>query len=453
MPIQHLEFTNVGPFREASFDFDRQVNVFTGPNNSGKSTVLWVLGDVLVYPFHFPVKLLRDNAPAAFTVDTSEGGSFSGELPMVFRDHFQVDVEDSYWTEERWAKHIQFLANIGYSKFIPAIRMPTDFRSPGPTTSQHQLGDDPAPINMRQTEPPPRRLQSICRRNATRRMLVSEPELQRRINLVSDDPSLVSDEEVIQKIIDLDYRSYLRGNPALRDIIYKIAQMATDIAEGFPIKFNGVEEDKIGFLPSFETVDGVMPLNTMSQGTQSIIQWLAHLIIGYAEYYDFPERIEDEPGILIVDEIDAHLHPAWQRGIIPTLTRHFPRLQIFCSTYSPLMLAGLEPGQVHLLTRDEDNKVQVSTNTFSITGWSADQILRSLLGVRNPTDLKTIGNFDRLEELNAKEQLSEEESAELKQLSSWTEMQRASGSSSTTLMTELIREIRKSQGETPSREA
>ena len=51
MPITGLSFSNVGPFDDIAFGFNQQVNVFTGPNNSGKSTILWVLGELLVYPF------------------------------------------------------------------------------------------------------------------------------------------------------------------------------------------------------------------------------------------------------------------------------------------------------------------------------------------------------------------------------------------------------------------
>ena len=451
MYIEHLEFTNVGPFHEARFDFDRQVNVFTGPNNSGKSTVLWVLGDALVFPFAFPVKLFRDGKTATFTIHTSCGDSFGGELPIIRAGQNGTDTDAGYWTEERWKKYTQLLAYIGYSKFIPAMRRPTDFRSPGPTTKRNNLGDDHAPGSSNPSEETVRRMAAKRQRSAARQRREVDPELKRRTTLVSTDPSLVSDEEVIQKIVDLDYRSYLRRAPALRDVVDKIAQMVTEIAEGFPITFTGVDEDSTGFFPSFKTVDGIMPLNTMSQGTQSVIQWLAHLVIGYAEYYDFPDRLEDEPGILIVDEIDAHLHPAWQRGIIPTLTRHFPHLQIFCSTHSPLMLAGLSPGQVQLMTRDEDAVVQVSRNDFSVAGWSADQILRNLLGMRNPTDLKTVETFEKLEELNAKGRLNQEESAELERLTSLTEKQQAGGSASI-LMEELARGIREIQKERSSPE-
>ena len=441
MHIEHLQFANVGPFGEVEFDLHPQVNVFTGPNNSGKSTVLWVLGDALVYPFSFPDKLLRNGKTATFTIRTSGGDNFVGELPIRRVTVRGDDAGDSYWTEDRWKEYVRVLADIGYSKFIPAMRRPTDFRSQGPTTRQDRHEEDQPLRVSHHREPMLSLMQSWRQVSLSRERTEREPELQRRVTLVSDDPSLVSDEAVIQKIVDLDYRSYLRRNTALRDVVDKIAQMATDIAEGFPISFMGVDEDATGFYPTFDTVDGIMPLNTMSQGTQSVIQWLAHLVIGYAEYYDFPKRLEDEPGVLIVDEIDAHLHPAWQRGIIPTLSRHFPRLQIFCSTHSPLMLAGLGPGQVQLLTRDEQNVVQVSRNEDSVAGWSADQILRNLLGVRNPTDLETIRNHDRLEELRTKNNVTEEESAEMDRLNSLVETRRPSGSASM-LIDELVQGIR-----------
>ena len=234
--------------------------------------------------------------------------------------------------------------------------------------------------------------------------------------MLAGDASLVSDEAVIQEIIDLDYRSYLRNEPGLRNIIVQIAGIASEITDGFPIQFSGVSEDDDGFFPEFSTLDGPMPLNTMSQGTQSIVQWLAHLLISYAAYHDFPKNLEEKPGVLIIDEIDAHLHPSWQRRIIPVLTSHFPNLQIFCSTHSPLMLAGLKAGQVQLLQRDESNRVIVSRNEEDIAGWSADEILRGFLGVSDPTDQGTVDNLERLRELRRKRELSPKESVELESL-------------------------------------
>ena len=376
MPIEKLRLTNVGPFDDIEFEFDRRVNVFTGPNNSGKSAALWALGGVAVYPLEFPDKLLKGVEDAKFEVQLC-GGALLDATDFVF-----APISSEY---------VEVLEAIGYSKFIPALRQSTDYRSPGPTVSHgFANGADRRPV--------PRNL-----------MLQGGQE--------SKTASLVSDEAVIQEIIDLDYRSYIKREPRFRRILDDIGEVAAQITDGFITRFVGVNMDFGGYSPMFHTADGDIPLNTLSQGTQSIIQWLAHLLIGYAEYYDFPESLSDKPGVLIIDEIDAHLHPSWQRRIIPTLTERFPKLQIFCSTHSPLMLAGLKAGQVQLLRRDEDGRVTVSRNERDLAGWTADEILRHFLDVRAPSDLGSANRLKRLTELRMKTDLSDEEIEEMERLS------------------------------------
>ncbi len=414
MPIASLKLTNVGPFDAIEFEFDRQVNVFTGPNNSGKSTVLWGLWDILVFPSGFPRKLLREGKTADFEVHLWDelAEQFSGQLPIVRGD------ADSYWTQERWSQHSGILELVGYTNFIPALRRTTDFRSPGPTVNRESENERlPREIQRRSQlsrRPPEVEIRAISDSEDSEEPF--EDELRKRRDLIPSGASIVSDQKVIQKIIDLDYRSYRRKEPASRAIIGKVGELASEITEGFPIHFLGVAEDKRGLFPQFHTPDGDIPLNVLSQGTQSLIQWLAHFLIGYAEYYDFPESLDDKPGIFIVDEIDAHLHPSWQRRIIPTLTNHFPSLQIFCSTHSPLMLAGLKEGQAQLLRRDDQGKVTVSRNEGDIIGWSVDEITRILLEVPNPTDLATVENLEKLQELRRKQTLSTDEAEKLEKL-------------------------------------
>ena len=419
MPITKLHLTNVGPFDEIEFEFDHQVNVFTGPNNSGKSSALWALADTSVYPFHLPRKLLREDSTSEFSIHTWGGDEdgFSGQLPIQVVERKEEEQEAGYWTLERTREHVRVLEMIGYSKFIPALRRSTDFRSPGPTVTQREGHETHRRSHPGDQDADP--VTSLRRSRLLRPAIpVLNPELKKRLALVSENPSLVSDEAVIQQIVDLDYRSYLRKEPKVRDIIVKVGEMASQIMDGFQIQFNGVSEDEGGFFPQFDTVDGAMPLNTLSQGTQSIVQWLAHLLIGYAEFYDFPEELEKKPGVLIVDEIDAHLHPSWQRRVIPTLTSHLPGLQIFCSTHSPLMLAGLKEGQIQLLRRDDQGNVTVSRNEADVFGWSADEILRGFLEVTDPTDLREARNLEKLRTLREKDRLSVEEAEELETLRS-----------------------------------
>ena len=386
MPITSLRFTNVGPFEEVEFEFDEHVNVFTGPNNSGKSTALWVLAEIIVYPFGFPEKLYRGGG-SEFEISClvdQMARTLTGSLPV----HYGEDL----WNDEKIQESLESLTALGYTNYLPALRRSTDFRSKGPTS------ETKAPTPERRRHPP------------------FEREQQRREALFSTDPSLVSDEVIVQKIVELDYRAYRLNRPSIRQLIDKVAEISSTITEGFPLYFVGIAEDQNGLFPQFRTPDGDVPLDVLSQGTQSIIQWLAHFMFGYAQYYDYPPDLEERPGILIIDEIDAHLHPSWQRRIIPTLIEHFPNLQIFCSTHSPLVLAGLKEGQVQLLRRDEEGKVTVSRNETDIIGWSADEILRNFLDVPSPTDLATVQHVERLQELRRKESLSAEESEELEQL-------------------------------------
>lgn len=413
MPVQSLRITNVGPFDEIEFEFDSQVNVFTGPNNSGKSSALRVLGGTTVFPFSFPRKLLHRAHDSTFRLQLSgtAGESLEGRLPIL--------SGSGYWHGQRWQEHETLLRHIGFSKFIPALRRSTDFRSTGPRAAPQRNPDD----RVRDQFNDPDYLSGIeatltydVGRSILQRAAVDSPERRKRRALISADASLVSDETVIQKIIELDYRSFLKNRSVFRSVVNKIGETASEITEGFPVTFIGVSEDDEGFYPQFDTIDGPVPLNTLSQGTQSIIQWLAHLIIGYAEYYEYPESLEDKPGILIVDEIDAHLHPSWQRRIIPALMRHFPHLQIFCSTHSPLMLAGLKTGQVQLLRRGEDGRVTTSTNEEDIVGWTSDEILRQFLGVSDPTDFETERRLTRLRDLQLVQNLTDAEAEELEEL-------------------------------------
>jgi predicted ATPase len=57
MPICDLRVTNVGPFDDITFEFDAHINVFVGPNSSGKSTALMALADIAAYPFVLPSSL------------------------------------------------------------------------------------------------------------------------------------------------------------------------------------------------------------------------------------------------------------------------------------------------------------------------------------------------------------------------------------------------------------
>ena len=137
----------------------------------------------------------------------------------------------------------------------------------------------------------------------------------------------------------------------------------------------------------------------LSSGSQSTLLWIIWLAFKMLNHYEFAEGWSQRPAILLIDEIENHLHPTWQRRVIPALLEHFPGLQIFATTHSPFVVAGLKAGQVHLLNRDADGVVTASTNTEDIVGWTADEILRTMMGVKDPTDEGTAAAARELRQL------------------------------------------------------
>src|SRR5262249_17496695 len=113
MPIRDLRVTNVGPFDDITFEFDEHINIFVGPNSSGKSTALMALADIAAYPFALPQRLRRQ-ALAAFTAHfvgrDGQTQELTGALPV------DQEAPDN---QARWAT---MLAALGYSAFVPALR-------------------------------------------------------------------------------------------------------------------------------------------------------------------------------------------------------------------------------------------------------------------------------------------------------------------------------------------
>jgi hypothetical protein len=395
MPIVDLRLTNLGALDHVTFAFDEHINVLVGPNNCGKSTALLALGNVVAYPLALPSKLLRQ-APAEFAIRfvgrTGATKELRGTLPLT---------PESVADLEAWGS---MLSDLGYSAFVPALRQSTGFRALGPMTAQAGAG------TAGQTE------QTTVRRGPHGKPEELPDELRRRQALLPTNAVLLRDEVAIASLVDLHTRAYRWNDPAMHRIIALVAAITSDITDGFPMQFLRVAEDQQGLVPLFRTPDGDISFNVLSQGTQSVMQWLTYLLAGYAKYYGYATNFAEQPGVVLIDEIDAHLHPASQRRILPALQRHFPRLQILCSTHSPLMLAGLQTSQVQLFTRDSRGKVQVSRNETDIVGWSADEILRGFLGVVHPTDVETARRLARLQELRRLETLSSADIAELEQL-------------------------------------
>lgn len=117
------------------------------------------------------------------------------------------------------------------------------------------------------------------------------------------------------------------------------------------------------------------PIQSLSSGMQSVVSMCTDLM---EALYSAGESVLRDGYVFIVDELDAHLHPAWRLGILPRLQRAFPNAQIMFSTHDPLTLRGMSNRQIHVLARDDEGAVHEALATY-FDGQSIDQVLTSPL--------------------------------------------------------------------------
>jgi hypothetical protein len=165
---------------------------------------------------------------------------------------------------------------------------------------------------------------------------------------------------------------------------------------------------------------GALPLDNLSDGYRSTIQWLSDFM-AWAIIAERFSGTGGATGILIIDELEQHLHPRWQRHILQRLRLQLPNIQIVASTHTPLIVAGtsdIEHSKVFVLkSTRKPHSIEVSVlDPDEIRGKRADQILASeAFGLATSRSPGFTDATSRYTELHAKKR-TEAEEKEIKNL-------------------------------------
>ena len=118
-----------------------------------------------------------------------------------------------------------------------------------------------------------------------------------------------------------------------------------------------------------------IPFQSLSDGYRAFIGWVGDLL--YHVCYGCPKgkKLVKSSGVVLVDEIDLHLHPKWQMEVINAVATTLPRLQFIMTSHSPLVAGSLESMNIHTLKLTQANTTKVGRLTDGIHGLDADQIL------------------------------------------------------------------------------
>jgi len=95
---------------------------------------------------------------------------------------------------------------------------------------------------------------------------------------------------------------------------------------------------------------------------------------------ELPLILQQTSGLVLIDEIDVHLHPKWQRQVVDDLTRTFPSIQFVCTSHSPLVIGEVEATCIRVLERDEETGKVISTIPLESYGLDANRILEEQMG-------------------------------------------------------------------------
>ena len=190
-------------------------------------------------------------------------------------------------------------------------------------------------------------------------------------------------------------------------------------------RLDEVTSDQVTFVDGNGNIMAIEQLSNGYLAVLSLVLELVRLLSAATTDRPFSDdgRTVAVPGVVLVDEIDVHLHPLWQREIGRTLTRLFPRVQFIVTTHSPLVVQAAEHGSVMRLPAPGSGEQAEMIDGINLErvvyGDVLDAFGTGLFGDGVTRSASSRVKLQRLAELNVrqvKESLTKAEAAEAKQL-------------------------------------
>lgn len=135
------------------------------------------------------------------------------------------------------------------------------------------------------------------------------------------------------------------------------------------------------------TPNGEIYYEYLSSGFKSIISILFGIIKDIEFRFKAPTiKAKDFDGIILIDELELHLHPIWQAKISNILKEVFPKVQFIVTTHSPHIIQNANPNEIIALKRNEDGMVikkEIPNTEFGFQGWTVEEVLFDIMGMED----------------------------------------------------------------------
>ena len=388
--------------------------VITGDNSAGKTALLRSIALALLGPDQ-----LRTLAPDLRGWVTH--GMSVGSISVEVRPNHDVDrtfkggypVQGTFWAEieiveESGAWRAQ-PTDVFRNKRVSAVNGPWQET----TSGWFMLGYGPF-----------RRLTGSS--PDAQRLMVLPGRIPRFATLFKEDATLAEGEEWLKQ---LQYRS-LESKAEERETLNTFLDFAGDAFLRQSVRIERVDSDGVWLR---DIAGQVIPLADMSEGYRSTLAMLIDIFRHMAAAYGLKGLVEKtngqkqvvRPGVVLIDEIDAHLHPQWQREIGFWLKNHFPNVQFIVTTHSPIVCQAADGGRIYHIPTDrgEIGAFRLSTEDFRrVVAGRPDEILVSpAFGLDHTRSAAVVRGRQRHSQLLARKrslgELSRDEEQEYEQLS------------------------------------
>lgn len=367
MRLTQISVRNFSPLEDGTIRFPAErraaglaeVHLLTGENGTGKTRILAALIAALGNEEHLHQRV-REDSKAEIEVDAQSTWwtQHNPEAPLrwAFRDGFTDPRFPDFAQRLRW-----LLAFSGSGVVLKADRV----SSGGAGGAQADVLEDSPPI-------------SRSYRPAT---------LMDRLSLGGNpSPGILGRLHHLRVRVALERESNPKAHGPLASALAKLESCVTEIT-GRPFEFTVRSGREIRLMARWGGIE--MHLSELPDGLRSLLNWLAAWTVLMIEHHENSPDPLSEGAILVLDEPENHLHPAWQRRVLRSVQRLFRGTQMFVVTHSPFVVSSLNHGWIHRFQFQESGRVRALEPMPASAGDSYMTAVRDVLGLQEWFDPDT----------------------------------------------------------------
>lgn len=140
-------------------------------------------------------------------------------------------------------------------------------------------------------------------------------------------------------------------------------------------------------------------LDVLPDGLRAMLSWIGDLLLRLDKLsWEVARPVNEQPFLLLLDEVEAHLHPAWQRKLLPAVQQLFPNAQIVVSTHSPFVIGSVDEAWIYVCEKSGTWST-IRGPLKAQLGHSYVSVLRDIQGIPEEFDPDSEAKLDRLYDL------------------------------------------------------